>query len=204
MKQPRDELAALVRWIHSKGWAAGTGGNYSVKLSDSPLRLLMTPSGVDKGCVEPEDLIEVDEQGRVITGKGRPSAETLIHVAIVSSTKTTVVVHTHSVANTVLSLGESLELRGYEMLKALQGVETHVHAEPVPILENSQEVASFSSEVSELLRAQPQVHGFLMRGHGLYTWGNSFFEAKRHLEAFEFLFEVELARRTLTRNTNSA
>jgi methylthioribulose-1-phosphate dehydratase len=40
------------------------------------------------------------------------------------------------------------------------------------------------------LRTRPDVHGFLVLRHGLYTWGRSVAEARRHVEIFEFLLEV--------------
>jgi methylthioribulose-1-phosphate dehydratase len=196
--EAQEELAALVRWIYSRGWAPGTAGNYSLVLDQDPLRLLMTPSGVDKGAVQSEDLLCVDENAQVVQGSGKASAEALIHVAISQERHAKVIVHTHSVANTLLSLlPENFTIEGYEMLKALEGIKTHEHTELITILDNSQEMVSFSAKVRDLLRTQPNIHCFLMRGHGLYTWGDSFFAAKRHLEALEFLFEVEASRRKL-------
>ena len=165
-------------------------------LSREPLRLLMTPSGFDKGSVEESDLLEVDENAIVLLGSHKASAEALIHVAIAQETTAQVILHTHSVANTLLSfLSEDLEIAGYEMLKALEGNTTHETTEVVPIFNNSQEMVSFSVKVKSMLEERPEVHGFLMRGHGLYTWGDSLFAAKRHLEALEFMFEVEARRR---------
>jgi methylthioribulose-1-phosphate dehydratase len=76
------------------------------------------------------------------------------------------------------------------MLKGLEGVRTHRHREWLPILENSQDILELSQEVSRTLRENPGIHGFLLRGHGLYTWGASLQEAKRHVEILEFLMEV--------------
>jgi methylthioribulose-1-phosphate dehydratase len=196
--EAREELAATVKWIHGRGWAPATAGNFSVVLSHEPLRLLMTPSSVDKGCVQPEDLVEVDEHALVLKGEGKASAEALIHVAIAQERHANVILHTHSVSNTLLSfLPKKFTLDGYELLKALEGINTHEHSELIPILDNSQEMVSFSALVRQLLQDKPNIHCFLMRGHGLYTWGDSFFAAKRHLEALEFLFEVEASRRSL-------
>jgi methylthioribulose-1-phosphate dehydratase len=41
-----------------------------------------------------------------------------------------------------------------------------------------------------VLAQHPEVHGFLLRGHGLYTWGRDLALARRHLEVLEFLLEV--------------
>jgi methylthioribulose-1-phosphate dehydratase len=49
-----------------------------------------------------------------------------------------------------------------------------------------------------LLAAHPDAHGFLIRRHGLYTWGQDLAEAKRHLETLEFLFEAIERKRGMT------
>jgi methylthioribulose-1-phosphate dehydratase len=104
------------------------------------------------------------------------------------------VLHTHSVWNTLVSeaAGDAggLAIEGFEMLKGLAGVRTHEHVEWVPILENTQDYAQMSADVVGALRKHPSAHGLLLRGHGLYTWGRDLGEARRHVEIFEFLFEV--------------
>jgi methylthioribulose-1-phosphate dehydratase len=115
-------------------------------------------------------------------------------VAIVRSRGAGAVLHTHSVWSTVLSGAHAarggLALEGYEMLKGLDGVRTHEHREWLPILENSQDMVELSRVVSKTLNEHPAIHGFLLRGHGLYTWGASLQEAKRHIEILEFLMET--------------
>jgi len=104
------------------------------------------------------------------------------------------VLHTHSVWSTVLSGLHAAEggiaLEGYEMLKGLEGVRTHKHREWLPILENSQDMVELAGKVSATLRQTPTIHGFLLREHGLYTWGASLQDARRHVEILEFLMEV--------------
>lgn len=196
----RKELADLVKWVHGKGWAAGTGGNFSLLLSREPFRLLMTPSSVDKGGVEPGDLIEVNAAGERLVGEGLPSAETLLHIAIIENSNAEVVLHTHSVWNTLASTTENADahtIAGYEMLKGLSGVRTHQHFERVPIIDNSQDMPPLAEQFRTQLREDPAIHGILLRGHGLYTWGKDIFEAKRHLEVLEFLFEVTVRSKSM-------
>ncbi len=76
------------------------------------------------------------------------------------------------------------------MLKGLAGVRTHQHREWLPILENSQDMVELADRVSRTLQQSPGIHGFLLKEHGLYTWGVSLEEAKRHVEILEFLMEV--------------
>jgi methylthioribulose-1-phosphate dehydratase len=155
----------------------------------------MTPTAVQKGALVERDILHLDESGRPVGKRpGRPSAETALHLAIVRSRSAGAVLHTHSVWATILSelhAGRNeLILEGYEMLKGLAGVATHDHRERVPIIDNDQNVIRLAGVVGELLAREPAVHGFLLRGHGLYTWGATLEEAARHVEIFEFLFEA--------------
>lgn len=190
----RDALSWVIEDIHRKGWATGTGGNFSAVSSQHPLLLLMAPSGVDKGLVDPTDLIEVNHQGQVLTGKGKASAETQVHITIVEETGAGGVLHTHSVFNTLLSVyyaGQGkIVLSGYEMLKGLEGITTHEATIEIPILPNSQDMKVLSQQMRSLLQETPPPYGILVAGHGFYTWGNTLFQARRHLEILEFLFEV--------------
>jgi methylthioribulose-1-phosphate dehydratase len=186
-------LCELGKNFYSRSWALGTSGNYSAVLGREPLRLAITPSGADKGALNPSDILEIDESGKILRGKQKPSAEYLLHLAIVRTREAAAVLHTHSVWATVLSerhAGQFLAIEGYEMLKGLDGVKTHKHRELVPVLENSQDMAELSRKVESALRTNLQAHGFLLRGHGLYTWGVDLPQAKRHVEIFEFLLEV--------------
>lgn len=194
----QSQFIKLVEEIHARGWTPGTGGNFSYVLSRSPLRVAITPSGAEKGSIIAEHLLTVDADGNVI-GEGKASAETLLHLAIIEHFDAEVVLHTHSVWNTLASFaGDCLDLSGYEMLKAL-GHATHATSESIPILENSQYMRELSPRIAAIAQNQPSAKGILLSGHGLYTWGNSIDDAQRHLETLEFLFEVELRRQALIR-----
>ncbi len=202
-ENPREALSWVIRDLSQRGWATGTGGNFSVAIAASPLRVLMAPSGVDKGLVAPADLIEVNAQGQVVSGSGRASAETPLHLAILSETGAASVLHTHSIFGTLLSMvyghqGEVI-LSGVEMLKGLEGITSHTATVAIPILPNSQDMVEVSQAVTALLQtSQPQPYGILLEGHGLYTWGHSLFQARRHVEILEFLFELLYRKLTLS------
>jgi methylthioribulose-1-phosphate dehydratase len=191
---PSEQLAQIGREFHRRGWALGTSGNFSAVVSHDPLRIAITASSLDKGRLVPENILQVDSEGRVLTPEaGKPSAETLLHVAIVRGLGAGAVLHTHSVWSTILSdyhRGQGgFFIEGYEMLKGLNGVVTHEHREWVPILENSQDMKALAAETARLLEENPKIHGFLIRRHGMYTWGKDLDEAARHVEIFEFLLE---------------
>src|ERR687897_1371511 len=188
-------LVKVGKNFYSRGWVLGTSGNFSGVISREPLRLAITSRGSDKGKLTLAQFLEIDGAGNVVgESAGQPSAETLLHLVIVRSRSADTVLHTHSVWSTVLSdmyaLRGSIVLEGYEMLKGLEGVRTHQHKEYLPILENSQDMVELARKISATLRKHAGIRGFLLRGHGFYTWGANLEEAKRNVEILEFLMEV--------------
>ena len=188
------ELVALAQRAYARGWLLGTSGNLSATVSLEPLRLAVTPKGVDKGRLTPDQILLVDAKGTVLRGQGKASAEAAIHVTIARRRRAGAIVHTHSVWGTLLSdlhaREGGLSLEGYEMLKGLRGVATHEHREWLPILANAQDWPSLAGPLAALLDDNPQSHGFLIDRHGLYTWGEDVDEAGRHMEVLEFLLET--------------
>ena len=197
-EQAAASLCEIGREFYGRGWVFGTSGNFSARLAESPLRLAITSSGLDKGSLTPTDLLEIDAHATVLRGDGRPSAETGLHLVIVQQLGAGSVLHTHSVAGTLLSdrwaADKGLAIEGYEMLKGLAGISTHEHREWIPIIENSQDYTALSAELASVLDRNTGCHGVLLRKHGLYTWGRDIAEARRHVEILEFLFEAEARR----------
>ena len=188
-------LAGIAKGFHARGWLLGTSGNLSAVVQREPLRLAMSPSGIDKGELTPEQVLSVDENARIVSGhEGKPSDESLLHIRIVRDRGAGAVLHTHSIWNTILSDLYASEggvtIEGYEMLKGLQGVRTHEHTEWLPIIDNSQDMPALADLVGKTLNEHKDVHGFLLRRHGLYSWGDTLAQAKRHIEILEFLLET--------------
>ena len=188
------DLCGVGRQFYERGWVMGTSGNFSAVLSAEPLRLAITSSSVHKGTLQPEQILEVDEQGRVIYGRDKPSAETLLHLEIVRARGARAVLHTHSVWSTILSdlhaAEGGLAISGYEMLKGLDGIRTHDHREWIPIVPNDQDMPRLALEVRKTLEREQAAHAFLLQRHGLYTWGPTLADAARHVEILEFLLET--------------
>ena len=196
----RTELVSTIQSLHRRGWCDGTGGNFSVVLDANPIRLLMAPSGVDKGRVTSDQFIEVNTQGNVVAGEGRASAETRLHLDIVQATGAGAVLHTHSVNATLLSRHHleqgHLTLEGWEMLKGLDGITTHQASIQLPIVANQQNMQLLSQQILPSIAQAP--HGFLVAGHGLYSWGATLREANRHVEILEYLLELHWRQTLLT------
>lgn len=193
-----ESLCATARWCYTQGWVPATSGNFSVRIGD---RILVTESGLDKGTLTREGLLEVslDDGLAAHSSSGasaKPSAETALHLVLYRARPAAgAILHIHSIWNTLISARFApigyVPIEGYEMLKAFSGNTTHQHIERVPVLENSQDYAVLARQLAATLDSHPNAHGVLLSRHGLYTWGQSVAEARRHLEALEFLFQVE-------------
>jgi methylthioribulose-1-phosphate dehydratase len=208
---PIDSLREVGATFWQRGWSVGTSSNYSLVLNRDPLELLVTASGKDKGRLTRGDFVRVGADGKpTADGQPKSSAETLLHVGAAQQPGVGAVLHTHSIWSTLLSdfyfPQGGFEITGYEMLKGLEGVTTHDHPGWVEIFENTQDIPALAQLVRERMAdaSDPLQHGYLIRRHGLYTWGRDLDEARRHVEIFEFLFECVARRMILTGEMKAA
>ncbi len=182
------------RFFFSRGWVPATSSNFSARIDDS--RALLTVSGRHKGRLTADDFLRVAiDSGFSLDPGKRPSAETLLHTQLYARFPSIgCVLHTHSMPATVLSrLTEgALELEGYELSKAFPGVDSHEAVLSLPVFANDQDIPRLAAAVEEWIDRHGLPVGYLIEGHGLYTWGGGIEEAVRHVEALEFLLECEL------------
>ena len=197
------EIVSAGRLLDRRGWVPATAGNLSRRLADG--RIAITRSGVHKGFLASDDVIEVGPDGGARHPIHRPSAETLLHCQIYRDVhrdgEQGAVLHGHSVAATVLSLesdATELAFSGYELLKAFEGQATHDATLRLPVFDNDQDIARLSQAVAPHLPGCTM--GYLIRGHGVYVWGRSMDLALARLEGLEFLLACVLERRKLKRS----
>jgi len=195
------ELIDNVRELSAAGWTPATSSNFSRRIDDQ--HIAITVSGRDKGRLTQADIMVVDLDGNPVATAQRSSAETLLHTHLYKRfAEIGCVLHTHSIAQTVASrlyagIGH-VRLEGYELLKAFTGNRTHDTVVELPVLSNTQDMPTLAAQVDALLDRH-QMWGYLIDGHGLYAWGHDMAEARRHLEAIEFLLGCELELRKLRR-----
>ena len=191
-----EQLAAASLTIYSRGWSPATSSNYSVRMDAESCAI--TVSGKHKGEVTAADIMVVDLEGRPWVDK-KPSAETLLHTQLYKrDADIGAVLHTHSVCATVLTMAQpnvdTLVLRGYELLKAFNGVQTHNTELHIPVFDNTQDMVELSQRVEKRMQREGMGVAYLIRGHGLYTWAEDLAACMRHLEALEFLLDCEWRR----------
>jgi methylthioribulose-1-phosphate dehydratase len=202
-EQLADDIIAAGRFLYGRGWSPATSSNYSARLSAT--EALLTVSGKHKGQLCRDDVLATDLQGNSLEPGKKPSAETLLHTQLyLWRADIGAVLHTHSVNATVLSRAthaNELVFEDYELQKAFSGIATHESQVRVPIFDNDQDIARLAAKVQPWLEQHPDCVGYLIRGHGLYTWGAQMNDALRQVEAFEFLFECELKMLALGKTT---
>jgi methylthioribulose-1-phosphate dehydratase len=193
------QLVDIGRFMHVKGWVPATSGNFSARLSNG--NIAITSSGVHKGKMTPRDIMLLNAEGMPlpishinVNENKKPSAETLLHVQIYRQFQDArCVLHPHSVYATILSRMKKNEilLQDYELLKAFEGIDTHECSVKVPIFKNDQDIERLAGCVTEYFNTGTPVFGYLIEGHGFYTWGKSIDDCLKQVEAFEFLFQCE-------------
>ncbi|MCZ8166262.1 methylthioribulose 1-phosphate dehydratase [Silanimonas sp.] len=192
-------LITNCRELAHLGLTPATSSNFSQRLDAQ--HCAITVSGRDKGRLVQDDIMVVDFDGRPVATDKRPSAETLLHTQLYRRfADVGCILHTHSKTQTIASrlfakLGH-ITFEGYELQKAFRGNDTHEGAVRVPVLPNSQDMPALAAMVEAELDRGP-LWGYLIEGHGLYAWGRDIAEARRHLDAFEFLLSCELELRRL-------
>jgi methylthioribulose-1-phosphate dehydratase len=187
-----EQLVEAGHWINSKGWVPATSGNFSARLDDGTIAI--TVSGKHKGHLLTSDIMLIDADANPLDGK-KPSAETILHTALYKRfPEIRCILHPHSLNATLVSriFPTACILENYELLKAFNGIETHESRIVIPVFANDQNIPRLAATVNQYLDQHATIYGYVIEGHGLYTWGNSVQETLRHLEALDYLFDCEI------------
>lgn len=190
-----EEIARAGADFAARGWTPATSSNFSMRIDADAIAV--TISGRDKGALTADDVMAIGLDGAPVDPALRPSAETALHLQIYRRLPATgAVLHTHShnqsVASRLYARAGVVRFHGWELQKAISGYATHDADLDVPVFPNSQVMADIEASVDAWLDAGKPLAAYLIASHGLYTWGRDMAEAKRHLEALEFLLACEL------------
>jgi methylthioribulose-1-phosphate dehydratase len=213
----KQDLIQVAHFCAVKGLVPATSGNFSARLENR--EILISVSGKDKATLAEGDLMLVDFLGRakasnlkeddenaengVVQPSLKPSAETLLHTQLYRTfPNAKFIAHFHSSSSAVLSKVllkqgiKALKLEGFELLKALSGVQTHEYTEILPIFPNNQDIEELADLIQPVLdklaNSEKPLHAYLLAGHGLYTWGSTVSETIRHVDALNTLIESYL------------
>jgi L-fuculose-phosphate aldolase len=183
----RRDICLAGQWLRERGFVPATDGNISVRLDAN--HILTTPTCVNKGLMEPDDLIITDHQGKKISGERGPSSELGMHLLIYRCRPDIqAVCHAHPpVASGFAAAG--LSLNKAILCEAVFALGT------VP-------VAPYALPGTPALAAalEPFVHGhdgILMGNHGVVTYGPDLFTAFGRMEEVEHIARVTLVTEVL-------
>jgi methylthioribulose-1-phosphate dehydratase len=196
-----EAIAEAARQLAALGWTPATSSNFAMRVDGE--HAAITISGRDKGQLGRDDIMLIDLHGHAVGTTARPSAETALHTQVYRRwPEMTAVLHTHSrtqsVASRLYAARGTIQLQGWELQKAISGYTTHDSVLEIPVFPNTQHMPDLVARVDTWLDAGKPLHAYLIDGHGIYTWGRDMAEARRHLEALEFLLECEMDLRRLS------
>lgn len=194
LKQYWNELADIKDELAARDWFMGTSGNLAIRVSNDPTQFYVTASGKDKRKRTEEDFLLVDADGIPIEETHlKPSAETLLHSVIYANSDARCSLHVHTLANNVISHifneQKAFRIKGQELIKAFD-LWNEDDELIIPIIPNHADIPALAKAL------EPFVHqdygAVLIHNHGITVWGKNGFQAKKLLEASEFLFQYEL------------
>jgi len=189
------ELSEIKEELAERDWFMGTSGNLAIKVQDDPLQFYVTASGKDKRKKTKDDFLLVDGWGNPVGSTSvKPSAETLLHCEIYRKSNAGCSLHVHTVANNVISelYGDQgqVTFKGQELIKAFDRWEEDAKW-AIPIIPNHAHIPALAEALAPYV--DDDKGAVLIRNHGITAWGKDAFEAKKVLEACEFLFQYQLA-----------
>jgi L-fuculose-phosphate aldolase len=185
----REEIVRVCRRLYSAGLIAGADGNVSVRCADG--RILVTPSGLSKVDVEPDDLVVLDGEGRHLAGARRASSEVLVHLRVYARRADVgAVVHAHPPTATGFAVsGEGL---ADDVLP-----EIILYMGRVPLVPYATPGTTALADQFEPYLAGHDA--FLMANHGATTVGPTLAVAHQRMESVEHAAKILLTARLLGR-----
>lgn len=174
-------IIGVCRKVEQKGFVAATDGNISARLPNG--NIIATPTSLNKGIVEIDDLVEVTTDGKQVSGKRKPSTEMLMHLFIYKQrTDVNAVVHCHPVYATGFAAARI-------PLKRNIFPEVVVQFGDIPLAEYS---TPSTSALGESLAPFVKDHdAVLLANHGVVTYGNDPWSAYFKMEKVEQIARMQ-------------
>ncbi|GMH05634.1 hypothetical protein Nepgr_007474 [Nepenthes gracilis] len=211
--KPVQETKALItelcRQFYSQGWVGGTGGSITIKVHDDCIRkpqqlIIMSPSGVQKERMSPEDMYILSPDGTIIsfpTPKPYPhkppkcSDCAPIFMKAYQMRNAGAIIHSHGMESCLVTMinpgSKEFRITHMEMIKGIQG---HGYYDElvVPIIENTAHERDLTNSLAGAIEAYPKSTAVLVRNHGIYVWGDSWISAKTQAECYHYLFDAAI------------
>jgi L-fuculose-phosphate aldolase len=178
----KKQVVEICRRIYHRGYVAANDGHVSARVDDG--HVVMTPTGVSKGFLKVQDLVVVDMDGKKLSGQGKPSSESKMHLTIYRSrADVKAVVHAHPPTATGFAVA------GIPLTQCVLP-EVVISVGSVPIAEyatpGSQELADV------VVKYLQQYDAILLENHGAITVGSCVTNAHFKMETIEHFAKIML------------
>ncbi|KAK4486961.1 hypothetical protein RD792_006276 [Penstemon davidsonii] len=200
-------VSELCKQFYGLGWVLGTGGSVSVKVFDdkeskSDQLIVMSPSGVQKEKMMPEDMYVLSSDGVILsTPRSKPypynspkcSECTPLFLQAYKIRNAGAVIHSHGIESCLVTmlrpLMKEFRIKHMEMIKGIEGHGYHDEL-VIPIIENTAKEGELIDSFTEAIRSYPKSTAVLVRNHGVYIWGETWISAKTQAECYHYLFDA--------------
>ncbi|KAL0682189.1 hypothetical protein Bca4012_049036 [Brassica carinata] len=177
VKETSSLVTELCRHFYTQGWVSGTGGSITIKVHDASIPkpdqlIVMSPSGVQKERMQPEDMYILSPNGSVLSA---PSPKP----------------YPNKLPKCTDCAPLFMKITHMEMIKGIQG---HGYYDElvVPIIENTAYENELTDSLTKAIIAYPKATAVLVRNHGVYIWGDSWIHAKTQAECYHYLFDAAI------------
>lgn len=176
----RKEICHIGYKLYERNYIIATDGNISARLPGNII--LITPSGVCKGEMTSDQILKIDIDGNRISGQGKPSSETHMHLSIYRKRPDArVVVHAHPPTAVALSVS------GITLEKVLVP-EVLIHVGKIP---TAPYATPGTPELAKSIEYLIEHHdAILLERHGMITVGTNLNEAYYKLECSEYAARI--------------
>lgn len=180
----RKAIVDICRTLYERDLLAACDGNVSVKLDDD--HFLITPSGVHKGFLQPDQMVVMKMSGEVLCGT--PSSEWRLHHAIYQNCpKANAVIHAHppTAVGWTLANPEAEELPSKNLPEVILAM-------------GRVRVASYKPPGGDVIAEGvipflPKARAILLARHGSLVWGETLEEAFFGTERIEHTAKMLLS-----------
>lgn len=177
----KKEIIEVGKRIYNRGYVASNDGNISVRIDDE--RVLITPTGISKGFMTPDDLIIINLEGKLINGKRKQSSESNMHLQIYKDRPDiNSVCHAHPPYSTGFAVA------GIPLDKMILP-EVIISLGIIPIVEyGTTGTEELYGQISKYIK---NYDAFLLANHGALTIGNSILNAYHRMETLEHAAQIQ-------------
>ena len=176
----RKQLVKICALLYERELTVSAGGNMSVRLNED--EILITPSGKNKGFLTEDDPLVVNMEGEVVCGRGTPSIETGMHLAIYKANpETNAIIHCHPLNCVALTLKRRIR--------------TDLTPEGVLLLGEVPTVGYYtpgSEALANAVASKSKSKAILMERHGAITQGKDLVDAYNRMEELEFQAKLQM------------